>query len=749
MTVITVELSVSGEVKRREKGVLRQLVVRRWRVGSILSSVISSLISSSTLSSLIGFSSGLLFSLLFGSMLLFLQKIPVWTCAYMMAVVTGVSCFGMGLSQTIRADAAVMVPSLCSGHGRKLIYFFLVSVVVSGPITNSLHNTELVGSSLLCSAELTANQTQELLRKAASPLSAMLDNLREISNNAYRTAGRIQNLINALTDNVRHIAWTLRNRLHFLVDIGDICNEEMGAPYKKCRQLFEKATLDCKELLGDFDFLCEVVDGFLPLCKLAKAGELFCVIPSYVAEQLKSRLAAPVVSALEKLKQEFDFDLDASVTFDVEVNSSQSLEEVTQQILEEVSSKFHLFEMFNQPLKYITVLFLLWTYYKAARYRRKYLRNLDFDNIYINNAFKELDHRVTSGGGTSVLPITAWESRVYISPFSFQLSNQEKCTILKALSSWLRNVLIAGICVALDFLIFWILEQVQHQASSDIIARPPVQIQVTVNGTGFAADIYRDLVHSFQILQTHNLTVFSRACVVQPRQPDVSTNVTIGFLLGLAFLLAVCQGFIQRTRRVICSWFHPQQEKKRLLHFRSRIIDQRRWEKNALRSLFLRALPIQDIGRIQSRLSRFPGVSRLLKALGWAKTRCMSCEESFNTEAVVKCETCSAVYCGGCLLNRTKICLGCGEPLTSQDDDAGDVSDLGSSSEDESEQGLGQMILLQEFEVEIEQNQEIGNEANTKQEKEEAKKEELKKTKEEEQEELFEDALDEDWLDLL
>ncbi|KAK7933435.1 hypothetical protein WMY93_004331 [Mugilogobius chulae] len=671
MTEITVELCDPGGVKRTMKGVLVQSAVRRRRGWAFFSFLLSSLSSASSLSSLIGFGAGLLFSLLYGSTLLFLQKISVWSCAYIIVGVACVSGFGMGLSKTIRADAAVMLPSLCSGHGRTLVSLILISVLVSGPISNSLHNTELAASSLLCSAQLTANQTQELLRKAASPLSAALDNLREISKNAYETAGRIQNLIDALTQSVRHIARTMRNLLHFLVDIGDICNKEMGAPYRKCRQLFEVAKIDCNELLGDFNFLCEIVDGFMPLCDLAKAGELFCVIPSYVAEQLKKRLATPLVAAFDRLKREFDYDLDTSVTFDLQANSSQSLQEVMQQILEEVTSELHLFEMLNQPLNYITVLILLWTYFKAYRYRRRYLRDLDFDNIYINTAFKELDRRVISEA---------------------ELSNREKRVVVMAVSSALRHMLIGGILVALDFLIFWILDQVQHQASSDITARAPVLIKIGVNGSGFAADIYRDLVHSFQILQAHNLTVFSRACVVQPRQPDVGNCVVIGFLLGLSLLLAVCGGFVQRTRRVVCAWFHPQREQERICHLRSRILEQRRWEKKALRTVFFRMRPFRsrNQGRLQALLVRIPGVSGLLRILGARKKVCLSCSEDLNPDSVTYCET-----------PTCSLMLGCGQPLTSQDD-LSDLSDveLGSSDEEEAKRDEERAEELEEEEEE-------------------------------------------------
>lgn len=54
--------------------------------------------------------------------------------------------------------------------------------------------------------------------------------------------------------------------------IGDVCNTKLGSPYRKCRVLFTQARADCSELLGDFNFLCDIVDGFLPLCSLARGA---------------------------------------------------------------------------------------------------------------------------------------------------------------------------------------------------------------------------------------------------------------------------------------------------------------------------------------------------------------------------------------------------------------------------------------------------------------------------------------------
>ena len=72
--------------------------------------------------------------------------------------------------------------------------------------------------------------------------------------------------------------------LHFLVDIGDVCNDRMGRPYRKCIALFDTARADCSRLLGDFNFLCDIVEGFRPLCGLAR-GWLIQMMPSETQTQ--------------------------------------------------------------------------------------------------------------------------------------------------------------------------------------------------------------------------------------------------------------------------------------------------------------------------------------------------------------------------------------------------------------------------------------------------------------------------------
>lgn len=49
-----------------------------------------------------------------------------------------------------------------------------------------------------------------------------------------------------------------------------------------------------------------------------------------------------------------------------------------------------------------------------------------------------------------------------------------------------------------------------------------------MNGSGYASDIFRDLVSAFGVLQRGNVTVISRKCLMEPSEPKPSTAVLLG-----------------------------------------------------------------------------------------------------------------------------------------------------------------------------------------------------------------------------
>nr|XP_046171915.1 DC-STAMP domain-containing protein 2 isoform X2 [Oncorhynchus gorbuscha] len=624
--------------------------------------------------SLGGFLFGLFLASVYGMTVLFIQNQGLWYCVYTTIAIAFLTAFGMGLSIRVRANVMLMMPMLCSMKGKNFLLFLIFSMLVQGPMTNTLENFDRAADSVVCGAELAMNQTQQLMERAATPLLSVLGKIKEITKNVHSVAGRVQNLIQALTESVRHVARSLRNVLHFLVGIGEVCNDKLGTPYKKCNKLFDDARDDCMELLSVFNFLCHIVDGFRPLCGLARVGQLFCIIPSYIVGHMKTKIAAPTIAAFEKMKKEFEFNISASMHFDMNVNSSQSLQQVSQDMMEEVSVELGRFQEVMGLIAYIGLFLLLLMYLQAVLYKHKYLHQDDFDNTYITEQFEELDQRLASEGKTPVLPLSQKEARTYIRPFSVYLTARERQTAALSAVSILRHIAMGCLVVALDLVVFWMFDLVHHQAQGDIVARAPIVVTVEVNGTGYASDIFKDIVAAFAILQKGNITVLSKKCLMEPSEPDHSGYMLIGFLYGLTLFIVFAGSYVKRLRRLVCARYHPKRERKRVHLLHRRIQSQRKsLGKALLRSVARSRADGEGTRFLQTLTTCLPGGSYLAEILGVSSVSCMACGrrgEGQNDPSMVTCITpqCKGVYCKQCFQSMGQVCAVCMGPLTFQED---------------------------------------------------------------------------------
>lgn len=53
-------------------------------------------------------------------------------------------------------------------------------------------------------------------------------------------------------------------------------------------------------------------------------------------------------------------------------------------------------------------------------------------------------------------------------------------------------------------------------------------MDIKVNGSGYASDIFKDIVASFDILQKGNITILSKKCLMEPLEPDYMVYLFIG-----------------------------------------------------------------------------------------------------------------------------------------------------------------------------------------------------------------------------
>ncbi|XP_042300438.1 DC-STAMP domain-containing protein 2-like, partial [Sceloporus undulatus] len=96
-----------------------------------------------------------------------------------------------------------------------------------------------------------------------------LQKIKDIAQKAKVVGDRVRKLFRSVMDSVKHVARCLRNVWYWLLHLGEICNQEMGTPYRKCIDIFENAKDECQRVVPILYYLCYIVLLFKYLCGLA------------------------------------------------------------------------------------------------------------------------------------------------------------------------------------------------------------------------------------------------------------------------------------------------------------------------------------------------------------------------------------------------------------------------------------------------------------------------------------------------
>ncbi|KFO77961.1 DC-STAMP domain-containing protein 2, partial [Cuculus canorus] len=526
---------------------------------------------------------GMVLASLYGALVLLAQGHNIWYCLVTTSSLAAGLGLGMAFSVKARITVLLSLPYIFTNEGKMLMLLLALGMAVQGPCTNILHNFSQTAESLSCGAELALNQTAENLQRAREPLMDMLAKIKDIAQKAKAVGDRIRKFFHSITDSVTYVARAVRNVWLWLVNIGKICNRELGQPYQRCVLLFDDAKDSCERTIPFLYFLCYVIVPFKSLCRLANLGTLFCVIPYYIQEFLKRNVADPLTGALDHVRQEFEFNISAEHHFNISLNSSKTLSEVALDIMDDVSQRLRPLHRVLGLFTHISFCVILYMYFQALRYHRRYLRDDTFDNIYITQRFMELDQQLTEQRKATVLPLTNWEKGRYISPVGLLLSRQEQRRYGLQLVWVLRHMVLGFSVILADYSLFWLLDLIRHQLKGEIVARAPEVMGISVKGEGYTSEIFRDLVSAFDVLQQGNLTVLSQSCIPRPVEPDYGTYLSMGLLYGICLFIAVFGSYVARLRRVVCAAYYPKREQERTIFLHSTILARRAGLARALR----------------------------------------------------------------------------------------------------------------------------------------------------------------------
>ncbi|XP_013927328.1 PREDICTED: DC-STAMP domain-containing protein 2 [Thamnophis sirtalis] len=631
--------------KERKKGKTRRKTEKR------VARIQEDTFGRATVRSLGGFTLGMTLSAAYGALVIFGQGYSIWYCLVSTITLAIVLGLGMAFSFKVRVTVLLILPQFFSKEGKAVLILLAFGMAMEGPFANIVRNFVRSADTVSCGAELALNQTAEMLQRAREPL----------------------------------ITHCMRNVWYFLLHMGDVCNDEMGRPYQKCLRIFDSAKDKCERAIPFLSFLCYVVLLFKHLCGLANILLVFCIIPDYIVPFLRRRVAEPVVAMLNRVRAEFEFNITTIHQYQVSFNASKKLSEVAFDIMEEVSERLQPAREAVGLFGYMSTLVMLYMYLGALLYRKHYLHEDSFDNIYITKPFLEMDAVRRKNKLPSVLPLSPKESTKYIRPTSMVLPRKEQIAYALALARICRQFILVILLIVADFSVYWLLDLVRYHLVGEIVARAPVITTISVNGSGYTSELYRDMVSTFDVLQEGNISVVSPKCRLHPSEPDYDGYLVIGLMYGVCLFSAIFGTYIQRTRRVLCAWYYPSRERERVCYLYNTILTRRT---NLMRAV-LRAVRQNsaDEGHRNILLifaSKFRLCRWLVKKLGIHEAYCMGCgklQRGADSEDFVTCITpaCRGIYCPECyrILNNT--CSICMAPLTYQ----GDIDEEIDSSDEE------------------------------------------------------------------
>ncbi|XP_078000576.1 DC-STAMP domain-containing protein 2-like [Glandiceps talaboti] len=592
------------------------------------------------------------------------------------------------------------------GTGRLVLLAYGMLMVMSGPLSNLNHNLSVASKSQACGSSLAFNQSQQLFDMATAPLSTVLDSvenvldsMKEIVSEVEASFEAIADSINAvgkvgssifIADTINGIGDGVQEAIDWMYSIVDKCNERMGAPETMCRVKFDNAEKDCeKKLKGNIliSWSCSIVGLVKHICKVA-GGKL--TFPQTHNSQCNYYVTGCTV-VLEELEQQFYVDFDLTHNFTVNTDVSKTVSEITEGITQEIGRRTHVFRLILTWASRALALTIIWLFLKAHLYRRKYLVKDRYDNCYVTSLFIEMDDKRASMNKETLLPLKREERSKYIRPFSMKLAKLEKFSMVTGLLMWFSQSLWVALIICADYGAYWLLNMIHVNSALITRLNSPHIVRMKVQGEGLMADLYREVINSFDPMSGKNSSIDTTRCLPNPEPPDMTSYRTIGSIYGICLFLVLTEAYGLRLRHVVASYYYPERERQRIAWLYGHIQKRRGGFLRLLRRKVRRnsksIKPMEKIKMLDRLAAMSPLFEKILKMCGIEKKYCIGCSQSGDkddTENFKHCAKpdCKGIYCLECFSDLNNMCTLCMKPI-----DYGDFSDI-SEEKDSSDEEL-------------------------------------------------------------
>ena len=512
--------------------------------------------------------------------------------------------FGVAFSSQIRCISLLSLANFGGKAGRSVLKALVFAYIISGPVENLTGNGKEIVRVFGCTTALTYNLTKTRFELMFKPFTQALfgmkadvheikDTLRSIRDVSAPIAGEIEDesemrklkeendYVDDKSGDTRvseEISGKYKTRgeqveaaryeNNYLKKIELRCEDQFTRAAMRCRGMFQSGYDSCYETVTwvaawllcwpmKLDFVCNIAQALGGASRCDPSKHLDSGFGEGYAYLKRSR---------ETLTQNFkDVKLQVKIPKIKQLQYIKDVGETGKEMIHIVQRKKSFLHQILVVLKRALAFIFLRIIINSQNYQDKYLRDVEFDNFYITKYFRKIDARRRVSEKHTLLPLKKIERFKLVDPWSLVPLKSERENFFGQTFKLLLEMITATTFILLDRLFYEALDLVRRHAHIEYSQVGHHDLLLEVKGTGMIAALLRSVIKGFNVKKRIKTIRSNASCLPQP---SVLPNYYLYKIYGTYFTVwlgILLQAYIQRTRRLICSYFYRKREKKRVL----------------------------------------------------------------------------------------------------------------------------------------------------------------------------------------
>ncbi|XP_070550116.1 E3 ubiquitin-protein ligase DCST1-like [Ptychodera flava] len=537
-----------------------------------------------------------------------------------------------------------------------------IAMLLGGPVTNIFTNARELSRSISCTASLTYNKSKLLYELMHQPFSDVLKDIQSQSKDMQEISGKLKEEFVKIEEEVEKDDEGMQRETkkkenpedNYRDKLDYRCKDVFNAGVVHCKDKFKEAERKChqaikvpgvKDLLCapmKLTILCKIVQGFDSLCDTDEA-----VNPGFGDTYKESD------QAVEEFDKNFQVEMGWQVVQRTEKVDIRTAEDIRLAVENEFETRKRWLVTVATIIKSFVAFNFVLMFFSAHSYNKHYTGEITFDNVYMTSYFRRIEDRRKDQNKRTLMPLKKAERSELIVPTKFALIAVEKTKLMRGTLIVFLNILISIIVSIFDYLLYHILDIVSRHSQVTITLQGTHAIRLRIYGDGAVAHLFRTMLSGFNSEHSIDSVSTNTACLPYPSHLPSSTLYIIFGCWFVVWFLLYLEAYGLRLRRVICAYFYPKREKKRILFLYNDYLKKRigflKHMQKEVRRLAREENLEADHSILTSLRYSFPKLCCCLALLGLGKKRCLICKEreDANTHHC-ESENCNMAYCREC-----------------------------------------------------------------------------------------------------